>query len=414
MTLSPLQERSIAHATARINIWEGAVRSGKTVASLLRWLTYVAQAPPGALIVTGRTLDSIARNVFMPMQDPALFGPAAGLVRYTRGATTAQILDRPVEVIGASDAKAEAKLRGMTAAGAYVDEITVLPEAYWTQLLARLSVPGAKLFGTTNPDSPRHWLRQKYLLRADVLNLRSWPFRLEDNPALDPAYVEALRREYVGLWHRRMILGEWVAAEGAVYDMLDEARHIVAEVPDEMRAWLVGIDYGTSNPTHAVLVGLGYDGVLYAVDEWRWDARARHRALTDVELSRHLRAWLADSPAATAGGPAYVVVDPSAASLRVQLHRDGVRTTPADNDVVGGIRTVASLLAVGALRIHRRCAHLLDELAGYAWDDRAAERGEDAPLKADDHGPDALRYAIHTTRSLWRAHVPALTAAAAA
>lgn len=409
MTLSPLQERSIAHATARINIWEGAVRSGKTVASLLRWLTYVAQAPPGALIVTGRTLDSIARNVFMPMQDPALFGPAAGLVRYTRGAPTGEILGRPVEVIGASDAKAEMKLRGMTAAGAYVDEITVLPEAYWTQLLARLSVPGAKLFGTTNPDSPRHWLRQKYLLRADVLNLRSWRFRLEDNPALDPAYVEALRREYVGLWHRRMILGEWVAAEGAVYDMLDEARHVVDHIPGGVLLWLVGVDYGTTNPTHAVLVGVA-DGALYVADEWRWDSRSAHRQLTDVEISARLREWLARSPAA--GAPVRVVVDPSAASLRVQLHRDGVRTHPADNDVIGGIRTVSSLLAVGALRIHARCRHLLDELAGYSWDDRAAERGEDAPLKQDDHGPDALRYAVHTTRALWRAHVPALVTGA--
>lgn len=411
MILSPKQERSVAHATARLNLWEGAVRSGKTISSLLRWLTYVATAPPGDLIVTGRTLDSIARNVFGPLTDPHLFGPAAPLVRYTRGATTAQILDRHVEVIGANDAKAEAKLRGMTAAGAYADEATVLPEAYWTQLLARLSAPGAKLFATTNPDGPRHWLRQKYLLRAHELDLRHWHFSLDDNPALDPAYVAALRREYTGLWYRRMILGQWVAAEGAVFDGFDEERHIATDLPDIVR-WFVGVDYGTTNPTHAVLLGLGGDGALYVADEWRHDARAAHRQLSDVEISRSLRKWLDESPAAAAAPR--VIVDPSAASLRIQLRRDGVRTWPGDNDVMSGLRLLSSLLAVGALRIHKRCGHLLDEIPGYSWDDRAAERGEDAPLKADDHGIDALRYVVYTTRSLWRAHVPALTVAAAA
>ena len=151
--LSDLQERSIAHSTARINIWSGAVRSGKTISSLLRWLTYVATAPRGgALLVTGKTFDTVSRNVFGPLQDPAIFGDVAQHVKYTRGASTATILGRQVEVITANDAKAEGRLRGLTAAGAYVDELTLIPEDFFTQLLARLSVPGAKVFCTTNPD----------------------------------------------------------------------------------------------------------------------------------------------------------------------------------------------------------------------------------------------------------------------
>jgi len=248
-TLSPKQERSIAHSTARLNIWSGSVRSGKTIASLLRWLTYVAQAPRGgALVVSGKTLDSVARNVFGPLQDPAITGDYARLVKYTRGAATATILGRPVEVITANDVRAEEKLRGLTCAGAYVDEATVLPETFWTQLLARLSVPGAKLFATTNPDSPNHWLRRKFLLRQGDLDLRSWHFTLDDNPGLDPAYVTALKAEYVGLWYRRMILGEWCLAEGAVFDMFDPARHVVDQVPAITRWIAAGIDYGTVAP----------------------------------------------------------------------------------------------------------------------------------------------------------------------
>ena len=53
---------------------------------------------------------------------------------------------------------------------------------------------------------------------------------------------------------------------------------------------------------------------------------------------------------------------------------------------------IASLLALDALKIHASCEGLLNEIPGYLWDDKAAERGEDAPIKADDHSIDALRY----------------------
>lgn len=97
------------------------------------------------------------------------------------------ILGRVVHLIGASDARSEGRLRGLTASVAYADEITLLPEPFFVQLLARLSVPGAILLGTTNPDGPRHWLKAQYLDRQHELDLRSWHFQLADNPALSPS-----------------------------------------------------------------------------------------------------------------------------------------------------------------------------------------------------------------------------------
>lgn len=405
--LSDLQERSIAHSTARINIWSGAVRSGKTISSLLRWLIFVSQAPTGgALVVSGKTYDTVARNVFGPLQDPAITGPAASLVKWTRGAPTASILGRQVEVITANDERAEGRLRGMTAAGAYVDEATLLPESFWTQMLARLSVEGAKLFATTNPDGPNHWLRQKFILREPELDLRAWHFTLDDNPALPAAYVAALKLEYVGLWYRRMILGEWCLAEGAIYEMFDPDRHVVTEVP-AMRRWLaLGVDYGTTNPFAGLLLGVGTDGCLYLAHEFWWSSKVQRQQLTDAEYSQRLRAWLDGLPL-TPDGPAgirpqWVVVDPSAASFVQQLWRDKLSPTLGNNDVLDGIRTVSSLFAQDRLRIHRSCRNLLNELPGYSWDDDKASKGEDAPVKVDDHACDAMRYAIHTTEAAWR------------
>lgn len=406
--LSPKQIQAYAESEARINVWEGAVRSGKTISSLMRWLAYVRDAPRrGQLAVIGKTTHTAYRNVFAPLMDPGIVGSTvAKSVSYTAGAPTGTILGREVHVIGAADAKAEPKVRGLTGAGAYVDEATVLPENFWDQLVARQSTPGAKIFATTNPDGPAHWLRTKWL-RAGNPSVRSWHFTLDDNPFLEPDYVAHLKRSYVGLWYRRFILGLWVAAEGAVYDMLDLDRHVVTpgRIPPIVDWLVAGIDYGTSNPFHAVLTGRGDDGRLYVTAEYRYDSAKQQRQLTDAKYSAAFRQFLATAPiprTELAGvRPRYVVVDPSAASFRVQLNEDGIASYLADNDVLDGIRTVSNVLGNDRLRISATCPALIDELSGYSWDPKAQKLGEDKPIKAADHGPDALRYALHTTRSDW-------------
>lgn len=411
LPLSRKQIRSIAQSERhRLAIWSGAVRSGKTIASLIAFLIAVTTAPShGLILICGRSLQTIERNIIDPLQDYGLFGPLARMVQHTRGATTAVILGRTVHLIGASDARAEGRIRGATVYLAYCDEITLMPEGFFNQLLARLSVPGARLLGTTNPDGPAHWLRKKFLLRRGELDLGTWHFTLDDNPSLAPAYVAALKAEYVGLWYRRFILGEWCLAEGVVYDMWDEARHVVTDLPPMARWLAAGIDYGTLNPFAAVLLGLGTDGVLYAASEWRHEARTTRRQMTDAEYSREVRGWLAGQHIM----PEWTVVDPSAASMIEQLHRDGITPVGADNAVMDGIRTVSSLLAADRLKVHKSCRGLLSEFPVYAWDEKAAEAGEDKPVKAEDHSLDATRYAIRTTEALWRPHIP-LTAAAAA
>jgi PBSX family phage terminase large subunit len=408
LLLSDGQFSSVAESTARINIWDGSVRSGKTVASLLRWLMYVATAPKGGdLVVVGKTYDTVSRNVFGPLEQFSLFGPASKLCSYVRGSSYGRILNRKVEVITANDARAEGRLRGLTAAGAYVDEATLIPQEFWNQLLARLSVKGAKLFATTNPDSPGHWLRKNFLLKEDELSLAHFHFKIEDNIALDPEYVSELKKEYVGLWYKRFIEGLWVQAEGAVYDMWDPDRHVIDIMPKIMRWISLGIDYGTKNPFAGQMIGVGVDRKMYMTNEFRWDSKAARRSLTDVEYSVKLREWmdqikqpgLAD---VTGVRPEWTVVDPSASSFIQQLFRDGVVPIMANNSVADGIRVLSSLLGQDLLKIHRSCTGWIEEIGGYAWDDKASEKGLDQPIKVDDHHMDAGRYGIFTTEASWR------------
>ncbi len=402
LPLSPKQMESMRASTARVNLWEGSIRSGKTIASLLRFLIAVAACPGGGqIVVIARTRDTAGRNVFAPLQDATLFGAIAQHVAYTPGAPTASVLGRTVYVIGASDAKAEKVIRGLTVVLAYVDEVTVIPEEFFTQLLGRMSPPGAQLFGTTNPDNPAHWLKRRFLDRIGELpDWRRFHFTLPDNPSLTRDYIDSISREFTGLWHRRFILGEWVAAEGAVYDMWDDTKHVIAwaALPLMRRLLAVGVDYGTTNASAGLLLGLGEDEKLYLLDEWRWDPAHTNIRLSDAQLAAQFRDWLA----LPNHRPEWIVVDPAAASFRTELFNTGITTQPADNDVAYGIRTTASLLGARQLLVSDRCTGFIQEVTGYSWDDKATKKGEDKPLKVADHSLDAARYALVTTEALWR------------
>lgn len=412
------QSQSAQLATARHNVWEGAVRSSKTVSSILKWLEYVRTGPPGALLMAGKTERTLKRNIIDPIE--AMVGKKRCVFKI--GAGEVDLLGRTVYVAGANNEAAQDKIKGLTLAGAYGDEITTWPESFYTMLGTRLSVPNAKFFGTTNPAAKTHWLMKNYLKRArlhmdingklsvddspEALNLHRFSFQLSDNPTLTSEYVDALQKEYVGLFYKRYILGEWCLAEGAVFDMFDPDRHVVDELPRIVHWLCVAIDHGTINPTHAVLIGLGEDGRLYVTNEWRYDSKLERRQLSDVEQSARIRGWLQTVPIpgtkVQGVAPQFFIIDPAAANLRIQMHRDGVTSTAGDNSVLDGIRSVSSLLALDQLRIHSGCKYLLDELPSYSWDEKAADKGDDSPLKTEDHGVDALRYGIYTTRGMWQ------------
>lgn len=413
MGLSARQWASVRHATGNVNIWDGAIRSGKTVSANLAWLDYVHKAPPGHLAILGRTVDTIRRNVLAGLKE---LHPEA--VKFRRHSTLASVLGRDVELIGFGDRTAEERIRGMTLAGAYADELTLMDEAMFQQLLGRLSTDTARLFGTTNPDTPAHWLKRIYLDRVAAGQLpgwRVWRFTMDDNPSLTEARKTRYRRELTGLWYRRMYLGEWVAAQGAVFDDWDPARMVVqwAKLPTMQRLLAVGMDFGTTNPSTALLLGAGLDGRLYLVDEWRHDSAVSGRWTVQRQV-KAMREWMAaphlppDLDGRAEPPIEWIVVDPSATPLQAELieQRAG-RITNADNRVLYGIQLVAGLLSTDRLKVSSRCRGFITEAPGYSWDEDQTKKGKDVPLKMADHSLDGGRYAVATTQHTWRGLVRA-------
>ena len=382
---------SLKHSTKRTNIWHGSVRSGKTFASVVRFLAFCYEAPEGPLVMVGKTGRTLKRNVLDPLKE--MVGPSVCRVNSGRG--EAYIFGRLVYLASANDERAQEKIRGSTFSGAYGDEVTLWPETFFAMLLSRLSVKGAKGFYTTNPDSPFHWLKKDYIDRKNDLNLAEFHFELDDNDALDPDFKEELKKEYTGLFYQRFISGLWVQAEGSVYDMFDSAVHVIPEreIPEtgSFDEIFFGIDYGTSNP--CVFLAIGRKGPDYYIfDEYYYDGRGEGKQKTDNQYVQDFTKKFGN----IAINKRPIVCDPSATSFRMALKGDGYKTVAGNNEVLEGIRHVSSLLSQRRLYVSGKCKNTVKEFQSYVWDPKAQQRGEDKPLKENDHAMDALRYPIET------------------
>ncbi|MFB5619515.1 MAG: PBSX family phage terminase large subunit [Nitrosopumilus sp.] len=384
--LSQKQVNSYIESTSRLNIWEGSVRSGKTFASILKFIKELRDGPPGNAMIIGVSRDSIQRNIILEICN------LLGLTPPTPKASQMNIFGRLVFMVGANDDRAQRRIQGATLALAYVDEATIIPHGFFKMLLSRLSVAGAKLFATCNPDSPFHWLKTDFLDKQD-LNLSTWKFKLEDNPALSDEYIRNLKSEYNGLWYKRYIEGEWVLAEGTVYDFFDETNHVITIPPGNAEFYIVGVDYGIANPTAFTMIGYSRKRFpnIWLEAEYFYDSKKYNRQKTDTDYVEDLKKFMGNRIVKT------IYVDPSALSLKVEMQREGIDCiSNADNDVINGIRLVSNMLSNGTFKICSNCVNTIREFQTYRWDEKAGLKGEDKPIKENDHALDSLRYALYT------------------
>lgn len=368
---------------------EGAVRSTKTYGSILAWSDYIENfCPKGPVAMIGNTRDTLIRNVIMPMQE--LLGPK--YIQLNRGTSTLTLFGRQISLIGAPNLLAIKKLQGAGFVAVYADEAETYPKDVWQMLGTRTDAQGMKIIATFNPGPPNHYLKKDYIDRIGVVNGKHWHFTLDDNPFMPEKRKAELRAQYTGLWYKRYILGLWVAAEGAIYDMFDEAKHVLHGKIPSLSLISTGVDYGTANPTAFESCGYidegEHKGKWLFFKEFYHDPSERHQK-TDAELSKDMQEYLRDVKVQ------YINVDPSAASFKLQLKRDlPYIIQDADNAVLDGIRAIASAISQGKLLVHESCTHLIEQMQGYVWDPKAQEKGEDRPIKIDDHALDAARYAF--------------------
>lgn len=386
---SPVQEKDGIIA-------DGAIRSGKTISMCLSYAMWAMETfETQNFGMCGKTIGSFRRNVLFWLK---LMLKSRGykvadhrsdnLVIISKGKTTNYFY-----IFGGKDERSQDLIQGITLAGCFFDEVALMPESFVNQATGRCSVDGSKFWFNCNPDGPYHWFKVNWIDKQIEKNLLYLHFTMEDNLSLSEKVRARYRNMYRGVFYDRYIRGLWAMAEGIIYDMFSKEKHVVDVkqlVEDEEIALTgeryVSIDYGTQNPTIFLLWEKATDNNWYCAKEYYYSGRDKGIQKTDSEYSNDLIDWL-DGTRIKA-----VIIDPSAASFIAQLKKDGFIVRKANNDVLDGIRLVATLLAGMKIFFDVSCSSTIKEFASYVWDKKAAEKGEDKPVKEHDHAMDSVRY----------------------
>ena len=393
----------VYNSDAFINIAHGSVRSGKTIAATWRFLSHIALTDYDEFMISGKTRDTIERNV---IRDLIRMIDGSLPYKYRKFDNYLEIEGKKIWLIGFSDEGATEKVRGMTVGGWYADELTSASKSTVEMAITRCSVDGAKMFWTMNPESPYHFIYTDYITNQDLLDsgtVKTWHFNLEDNLHLSPKYVEELKRvnRKSKVNYKRNILGQWVIAEGIIYDTFDEDIHVYdgSIDVDEIN---ICCDYGVSTVTTFGVMGIKKDvkqgNSYYLMEETYYDAQQKGVAQSDSERIEDILR-LQNKYGLGRKNTLYLPHD--AASLKAQCRKDKrirmkVRTYAPNT--FRDINQIQDLFNDNRFHIHRSCKNSITQAQTYCWDTKAQQRGEDKPLKVDDHCPDMWRGGIFGPR----------------
>ena len=394
-----------------LQVWEGAVRSSKTVIALMAFSLYVRSSKETRFLITGRTVATIEQNCIL--NDYGILNMIPGAEYGRLGEKKAvlfnvkqkdgSIVRKAIIVQGASTIKDFMALRGQSYGGWFADEINMHDHEFVVEALKRTAASDDRRhYWTLNPGAPQEWVYTEYLDRYDAMDnvergklggYSWWHFTPEDNPIMTPAKLDALKMQYPegSYLYRRYILGERCIAEGLVYPKVDKSYFREFDTKDvDIR--YCAIDFGTEHAT-CMLFGGMFKGNRF---DWRIAAEY-YDEKSDKTTSDYYEDFL-DVCARLNVDPTkiYIAIDPAAKVLRLEFIKHGLRPVKAKNDVLPGIDFTRNIIYRGILSFHRSAVHLLKEFGTYAWDPKASERGEDKVVKIGDDCVDALRYFAYT------------------
>jgi len=376
-----------------IEIHYGPFGCGKTFSICMGAGLKFRETPPppgdGVVLVVGKTMSAAKANVCSVWA--ALFGKN---FKYDSGRKDGYekdgfIFGHKFRLVGLNDANAESRIRGANAYCIIGDEISTWSEENYNKIMGRLRSELPKgwsdywFVGSTNPDSPIHWLKKEIDREDSDIHFVKW----SEYDNITSGAVEYYRKlkeryKYHKAYYQRYVLGEWAASEGLVYSCFDEEEHILTcqQIRQlEFKEYRLGVDFGLNNPTAILLIGKTVG------DEWvvlkekylpKTTLTEVYQAFIEIMLDKRIK---------------NIYLDPSALALKDKLKEVGIYNfKDADNSVKEGIQTVYDCFTSQRLFISEECVNLKGELFTYCY----KKDGSDDVIKEHDHACDALRYAI--------------------
>lgn len=388
-------------------IADGAIRSGKTLSMSLSYVLWAMSSfNQQNFGMAGKTIGSFRRNVLFWLKlmlrsrkYTVIDHRSDNLLIVSKGNTVNYFY-----IFGGKDERSQDLIQGITLAGMFFDEVALMPESFVNQATGRCSVDGSKFWFNCNPDNPRHWFKVNWIDKCrcnmsekeiaemekdgkQPKNLIYLHFDMDDNLSLSEDVKKRYRSNYVGVFFKRYILGIWCVAEGLVYSMFDEDKHVTDKRMKGAHEYVVSVDYGTVNPFSCGL--WAFDGRRSIREqEIYYDSRAEGKRLDDEAYYKMMDEMIGDRQVE------YIIVDPSAASFIEVIKKYAKYVVKgADNDVLDGIRVVTTMLNKGMIQIHESCENSINEFGLYCWDE---DSGDDVVIKENDHAMDDIRYYCYT------------------
>jgi PBSX family phage terminase large subunit len=267
-------------------------------------------------------------------------------------------------------------------------------------LLSRLSVKGAKLIGTTNPDKPSHWLKKNYIDKQSELDILALKFLIDDNTFLDENYVENIKKEYSGVFRDRFIKGLWVVAQGGIYQYFNEnkAKFIIDEINSkEIIYATIGVDFGGNGSAHAMVCNgytRGFRQVITLDEYYKKGSEIKspqqlENDFVEFVLRCKEKFKIAD-----------VYCDSAEQLLikgfRIAAERNKLKVSVNNarkGSVLNRIRFFSRLMGAERYKVLRNCRHLIEAFESAVWNEKSLEdeRLDNGTTNIDSL--DALEYA---------------------
>lgn len=359
-------------------IADGAIRAGKTLPMSLSFCLWAMSTFNGHIFaMCGKTIGAFRRNVLFILIP--LLRLRKYKVKYHRTDNLLIISKNDITnyfyIFGGKDERSQDLIQGLTLTGVLFDEAGIMPESFINQASARCSVDGSKLWFNCNPSGgPHHFFKIEWIDKAKEKKLLYIHFEIDDNPSLSEAKKAQYRSMYSGVFFKRYILGLWVAAEGAIYQLFAEnsERFIIDKLDEKPEFATIGIDFGESRSAYAANCtgyGKGFKKVI-TLDEFysknKYTPTTLYSALASfikIQISQYSVIGIyCDTAQATLKR-----------GLQNALLQEGI-TIPVEGarkgEIINRIDFYVVLMGLGRYQIMRHCTHTITAFIEAVWDEK--------------------------------------------
>ena len=389
-------------------IADGAIRSGKTIAMIIGFLTWSQEMFAGeSFVLAGKTMGALKKNVIKPMLQ--ILEAWGWPYEYVRSGSEPHIDigSNTYYLFGANTEAAQDALQGLTAAGAYLDESALFPQSFVDQAIGRCSVTGAKIWMNCNPEGPHHYIREEFLAKTKEKKVYHLHFMMSDNLSLSPKVIARYNRAWAhgSVFYKRFILGLWVAADGLIYQQFADNvnDYVITDKwlqENEIVYAVIGVDFGGTKSAHSfTLTGFtkGYKQVV-VLDEYYCKKRINPKQLQDDFIDFVKRAKLKyrvyEAYCDSAEQTLIAGMEIACAQEHVGINIKNAIKGPINDRIA----FYNSLIAQNRWKIMKHCTHIIGAFEQAVYDDK--KKNMDVRLDDGLMNVDSLDSTEYSTESI--------------